>query len=112
MIILNGRQFAESDDEFVSTLFDKTRTETAYGYAKRLKRQVKLFDHQKNLIGMINKYGCLCKATPQGGKYWYSYGDIDLIKGDEYPYSVQQNDIDKLIVSREWINGDSVAAFK
>jgi len=78
MITINGKKFAETDAEFVDSLFDADGT--CVGYAKRLKHSVKLFDHQHKLIGTITKYGVLAKATPlDNGKVWYSYGDIDEI---------------------------------
>jgi len=78
MISINNKKFAESENESLDSLFKGTST--CVGYAKRLKRQIKLFDHQKKLVGIINRFGVLCLATKQdNGKYWYSYGDIDII---------------------------------
>lgn len=79
MIILNGKAFAESDKEFTESLFNPINGNTCVGYAKRLKRQVKLFDHQNNLIGVINKYGVLACANKVDIGYSYSYADIPQI---------------------------------
>ena len=78
MIKLNSKKFAESEKEFTNSLFEKDGT--CVGYAKRLKRKIKLMDHNKELIGVIAKNNVLGLATKQkDGKYWYSYGDIPLI---------------------------------
>jgi hypothetical protein len=78
MITLNGKKFAANEAEFTSSLFDKNGT--CVGYYKRMKNNVKLFDMQMNLIGVINKHGCLCCATLlETGKYWYSFATIKLI---------------------------------
>ncbi len=77
MIEINGKQFAKNDNEWINTLFDAKRGETAFGFYKRLKRQIKLFDHQKKQIGIINAYGVLGSVTIlPDGKKWYSYADI------------------------------------
>lgn len=75
MITINKAKFAESESEFVDSLF-KSDT-TCNGYAKRTKRSVKLYDHNKDLIGVVNKWGCILKATKiDTNKTWYSYGDV------------------------------------
>lgn len=78
MITINGKKFAANDSEFNDSLFNKDGT--CVGYYKRMKNSVKLFDMQMNLIGVINKNGCLCCATLiESGKYWYSLATIKLI---------------------------------
>ena len=78
MIELNGKLFAESESEFTDSLF--TNGSTCVGYAKRLKRQIKLFDHQRNLIGMINKHGVLCGVCHlPDGDIVYGPAVIDII---------------------------------
>ncbi len=83
MLILNNVKFAKNEDEFVNSLFE--RGGTCSGYYKVYKNSVSLFDHNKKKIGVIVN-NVLGKATKQdNGKYWYSYGDIDLIgKYDSY----------------------------
>jgi hypothetical protein len=90
MITLNGKKFAANDAEFTESLFDKTGT--CVGYYKRMKNSVKLFDMQKNLIGVINKHGCLCCATMmECGRYWYSFATIKLIgEYESYRQSVEE----------------------
>ncbi len=77
MITLNGNKFALTDKEFTSSLFESGST--CVGYYKPLKTQVKLFDHNHNLVGAITKHKVLTKATKLDGKHWFSYGDIDLV---------------------------------
>jgi len=78
MITLNGKKFAENENEFKNSLFASGGT--CSGYYKRLKNKVKLFNIQMELIGVITKYKVLAKATKlENGSYWYSYGDIDII---------------------------------
>ena len=78
MLILNGNKFARSEKEFTNSLFETGST--CVGFYKPLKSQIKLFDHNHNLVGVITKHKVLAKATQQAcGKYWYSYGDIGLI---------------------------------
>jgi hypothetical protein len=90
MIILNGKKFAETEKEFTNSLFETGGT--CVGYARRTKRTIILEDHNKNRIGVINKWGVLCKASKtEEGKYWYSFGDIDLIgKYDNYMKEVEE----------------------
>ena len=90
MITLNGKKFAESDSEFVDSLFDTDGT--CVGYARKNKCSVTLMDMQKEKVGVINKHGVLGCATKQkDGKYWYSYADIDLI-GPYLSYMQQVNE--------------------
>lgn len=89
MITLNGKKFAANNNEFTLSLFDKTGT--CVGYYKRMKNSVKLFDMQRNMIGVINKRGVLCCATKlDDGKYWYSYATIKIIgEYESYMQSVE-----------------------
>jgi len=77
MITLNNKHFAENETEFTNSLFAPGGT--CAGYAKRLKRHIKLYDHNKELIGVINKHGVLCRAIKTDNGYWYSYGDIKQV---------------------------------
>ena len=77
MIQLNGKKFAENDAEFKESLFHKGGT--CVGYYKVFKKQVQLLNMQKEKVGVITN-NVLGKATRQeNGKYWYSYGDVDIV---------------------------------
>ena len=109
MIVLNGKKFAENETEFTDSLFEGGGT--CVGYAKRLKRQIKITDHNKNIVGVINKHGVLCCATPlDNGKIWYSYADIDLI--GKWDYSDMRETIDTLSAGRDWLNYEPIYRFK
>lgn len=97
MIILNGAKFAESEQEFINSLFSR---KTCSGYAKRYKHKIKLFDHNHNLIGVITEYGVLAYATLRAdGKYWYSYATIPII-GEYESYMQSQEEIDMLAINK------------
>ena len=51
MIVLAGIKFAENNAEFLESLFHEGST--CSGYAKRLKRQVNIYDMQHNIIGAV-----------------------------------------------------------
>lgn len=51
MLIFNGKKYAKSDKEFTKSLFQ--RDGTANGYYKRLKRGIKLYNIQRELIAFI-----------------------------------------------------------
>ena len=103
MIILNSSKFAESEDEFTNTLFEAGST--AVGYATRYKRQIKLFNHQKVLIGVVNRWCGLCKATKlESGETWYNHGDIDEI-GRYEKYGDQVSELHSLSISGDHIKG-------
>ena len=78
MIILNGKKFAESEGEFINSLF--STGSTCIGYARRNQKSITLLSHKKEKIGVINRHGVLCCATKQAdGKFWYSHADIPEI---------------------------------
>ena len=109
MIELNGKKFAENEKEFTNSLF--VGGSTCVGYAKRLKRQIQLMDHQKNKIGVINRYGVLATATRQkDGKWRYSYGNPALI--GNYSLKQQRKEIENLTINSEWKNGETSYCFK
>ena len=90
MITSNGKKFAQSNKEFINSLFDKDGT--CVGYARKYKHSVVLMDMQKNKVGVINRHGVLGCATKQvDGKYWYSYADVDLV-GRYESYTQQVNE--------------------
>ena len=98
MIILNKVKFAENESELLDSLFSSDGT--CSGYAERLKHKIKLFDLQKNLVGVINEHGVLCKARLlENGKYWYSLADISLL--GEYDYTLQFDEIYNLHVKTD-----------
>ncbi len=90
MITLNGNHFAESNDEFIDSLF--TRGGTCVGYAKKNKQSVTLLNMQKEKIGVINQHGVLCCATKRdNGQYWYTHADIKEVgKYDSYMQQVEE----------------------
>ena len=90
MIILNGSKFSENETEV---------TENIKGYAKRLSRQIKLFNLKNELIGVINREGVLCCATKIENAYWYSHADIKEI-GDWKSYMNKIETIQALSVRR------------
>jgi hypothetical protein len=97
MVILNKQKFAESDEEYINA---ESTTETCNGYAKRLKRQIKLFNRQKELVGVITKFGVLaCASKLANGKYWYSYATIKEV-GEYEKYSEMKEEIDTLALSK------------
>lgn len=72
MIIINDLKFAENEKEFTSTLFEAGGT--AYGYAKKFKHCIYLYDMQKNVFAVLVN-GVLASAEKQpSGKIWHSYG--------------------------------------
>jgi hypothetical protein len=89
MIILNGKKFAETEQEFTESLFEPDGT--CVGYAKRNKSSVTLKNPQKEKVGVINKWGVLCCATRMDdGKWWYSYADISEVGRYEYARQVDE----------------------
>ena len=90
MISLNGKLFAANDDEMINSLFNVGGTCT--GYYKRYAKSVNILNMKKEKIGVINRYGVLCKATKlDNGKWWYSYGDIPEVgKWDKYSEYVNE----------------------
>ena len=111
MIILNEKKFAESEEEFTNSLFQKGGT--CHGFEKRYKRQIKIFNEQKEIIAVINKFGCICKATKQkDGKIWYSYGDTIIESEYHHDLMKRQDDIRNLSKSHEYKNYEVVHCFK
>ena len=99
MLTLNNKKFAETEQEFTDSLFKKGGTCT--GYAKRLKRQVQLFDHHHKQIGVINKNGVLCCVSfPKvlKGKKWYSFATIKEIGKLSLMEEFEQ--INKLVINK------------
>ena len=96
MIVLNNKKFAETEDEMIESLFD--RTGTCIGYARRNKHSIVLQDIQKNRVGVINQDGCLCCATKTEDGYWYSYANISLL--GKYSYGQMKEDIENLTLKR------------
>ena len=90
MITLNNKKFARNDKEFTDSLFSKGGTCT--GYYKVNRKSVAIMDMQGEKVGVIAN-NVLAKASKQdNGKYWYSYGDVDII-GTFESYSSQYDDV-------------------
>ena len=95
MITLNGKKFARDEEEFTNSLFEKGGT--CSGYYRVYKKSVALLDHNKNKIGVVTLSKVLALATRQdNGKYWYSYGDIDLI-GKFPSYSEKCRQVENIV---------------
>jgi hypothetical protein len=103
MIIINNVKLAESEAEFKDSLFVKGGT--CAGYAKRFKNEIKIFNPQNELVGVLNKYGVLANASLQviNGKsrYWYCFADIDII--GRFPDYMSKADLaDNLCIKKEY----------
>ena len=101
MIEINGKKFALNDEEFTDSLFK--RGGTCVGYYKVTKKEIKLYNIQKMQIGtIVKKEKLLAKCTIlEGGKKWYSYGDIEEI-GKFDSYLSKCNQIEKIILELKW----------
>ena len=92
MLVLNGKKLAKNDNEFINSLFQSG--DTCVGYYKVNKKSIYILDMQKNRVGVIvNNVLGKCSRL-DSGKYWYSYGDIDII-GMFNSYSDEREDIKK-----------------
>jgi len=80
MLTINGKKYVKNDAEFTDTLFQAGGT--AYGYYKKLKNGIQLFNMQKELFAFIvnNSRGEVfaVSAIKFEGKARYSFG-IDSI---------------------------------
>ena len=100
MITLNGQKFAENESEFQHSLL--TAGGTCNGYAKRLKRRIKIFNLKMELVGLINSYGVLCHASlTTEGQYWYCYATIPEI-GKYESNSQERKEIEALAIDWSW----------
>jgi len=93
MITLNGKKFAENDNEITESLFETGGT--CVGYAKRYSRRINLFDLQHTKVGVINRECVLGCASIVNGRWWYSYADIDLV-GKYESYMQERNELESL----------------
>lgn len=81
MITFNGLRFAKTQDEFISSLFERDRT--CFGYYRKVKGGIKLLDHNKELFAFIVKQGhksFIVSATQKQGKrpvYMFSTSSAD-----------------------------------
>lgn len=108
MITINNKKFAETEKEFAE-LSDAGAT--CSGYAIRSRTKITLQNRRKEKIGLINKYGVLCKAAKlDSGKYFYSYGQIEEI--GPIGYAEKNKQIDQLAVSRRFSKGEFEYFFK
>ena len=111
MININGALFAESNDEVLNSLFKPVNGQTVTNTAKRYKRQIKLFNMQSELIGVINKYGVICHARKlENGKTWFSYADIDEI--GSLSSSETREIMESLSIDYTWQGIERVYQFK
>lgn len=95
MIILNGNKFALNDNEFTNSLFESGTT--CVGYYRPLKAQIKLFDHNKNLIGAITKHKVIVKANKlENGKNWFNLGTVKQV-GRYGSYMEKMQDITRVL---------------
>jgi hypothetical protein len=109
MITLNNKHFAETEDEFIESLF--TPGGTCVGYAKKTSRSIIIMDHKKNRIGIINKWGALCHARKVDTGYWYSFSTIKAI--GEFPsYMKQSADISALTTKTSYKTNEPELWFK
>jgi hypothetical protein len=79
MLVINGVFFAETEKEFVNSLFEKQRS--CSGYARRNRRSIVLMNHRREQIGAINSSGLLCRAGKAGKKCFHEIGVPSLLKG-------------------------------
>ena len=105
VIELNDAKFAETKEEFEGG--------SCVGFARRLKRQIKLFNNDNELIGKINCWGVLCKATKMDdGRHWYNFATIPQI-GAYGSYMRSREEIEALAIERTaHPSGDSLYLFK
>lgn len=95
MVVLNGKKFAETDQEFIDSLFLGNGTCIGYCHKKGM-NTIHIKDHNKNIIGFINAYGVLAKAFLDTDKnIIYSYGDIDIL--GEYKFIDKTQDAEKAL---------------
>lgn len=76
MIELNGAKFAKNEQEFTESLFS---SKTCVGFYKKTKKTVRLYNMQKELIGLINEHKVLCSARKVDNAYWFSFCTINEI---------------------------------
>lgn len=98
MVTINGKSFAENDNEMTDSVFQKGGT--CVGFIKRNKRSITIMDHQKIKVGVINREGVIGSATLINGNWWYSYADVKLL-GEFESYSAQVDVARQLSVGRD-----------
>lgn len=99
MISINGKKFAENDEEMRSSILQSGGT--CVGFVKRTKRSVMILDHQKRRVGVINQEGVIGAATlTKDGQWWYSYADVKII-GRFEKYSEQASVADHLSIGKD-----------
>ena len=102
MKVINGIKFAETNQEFIASLFQAGGT--CSGYIKCLKRRVYLYDAQHNSIGIINKYGVAVEAhcLPSGTIAYDCIKPIPIIGNlDRWQW---RDEVEKLAVKKEYID--------
>jgi len=93
MLILNGKKLAKNDTEMIESLFAPGGT--CVGFYKVNRKSISILNLQKEKIGVISN-NVLARATRQdGGRFWYSYGDVDII-GKYQSFSDYQEEITEI----------------
>lgn len=82
MIIVNGNKFAETEQEFIDSVFTE---KSCVGFAKRKKRDVLLMDHQKNPVGFMDCHGVIGSARKVEDGIFYTYATPKIVGGDDFP---------------------------
>jgi len=88
MIKINGKQFAESESEFIDSLFTKGGTCT--GYAKRMKRGIRFFNMQHELFAF-------CVNNKHNEQFFVSARNLDT--KIRYMFGLSDNDKELLGVA-------------
>lgn len=95
MLVFNGKKFARNDAEYASTLSDEDGA--AVGFYRPLKKQIKLYNLQREMIGVVTQYGVLAHAKKlECGRYWYSHMTIPEI-GENPSYMAHREDVEKAL---------------
>ena len=103
MIVFNGVKFASNEKEFVNSLFDSDGT--CYGYYKKLKKGIRLLDHNKNIFAFIvdngynERFIVNATKTDKSIRYMFSTCDnTDKILGlDKLGYKQKIEECEKIL---------------
>jgi hypothetical protein len=104
MKVINGIKFAETNQEFTSSLFQTGGT--CSGFIKCLKRRVYLYDASHNPIGIINKYGVAVEAhcLPSGAIAYDCLKPMSIIgKLDHWE---KQDIVEELAIKAKGVGND------
>jgi len=98
MITLNNKKFAETEKEFTDSLFETGGT--CSGYAKVNKRSIKLYDHNHEVVGGINKHLVLHSTFMNQNKPWHTYQTPTIISKDHFKYN-SHDDVNNLVIGSD-----------